>query len=528
MNDTAPNVIVIPAKVETPQEQEKRRHLRVPAYCRVSTDSEEQLSSYENQLAYYTEKIMKEPGWTMAGVFADEGITGTSTCKRKEFLRMIRQCRQGKIDMILAKSVSRFARNTVDTLNFTRELRSLGIPVIFEEQNINSIYPESEFLITLHGAFAQAESESISGNMRWGIQKRMQAGTYIPANLPYGYTLQDHSIRIVEEQAVIVQRIFKEYLSGKSTERIASDLREEGIPCKSGEVAWDSTAIRYIISNEKYIGDSVWQKYFSTDTLPYKCRLNRGQKVSYYAYGTHEGIVPKEDFEKANALMKSRAQKITLTKNSPYAFRKKIVCGDCQSLFRRKVVRGITYWVCIGHDKKRHGLKCGITPIAEDEITNAFIRLYYKLKHHGEPILMGMTTSLQAIRNRRMLWSLDVIELNKQISDLTSQNQMLATLKQQGLIDPDIFIAQSNELTEQLRAVKLKKERLLAVDGDNTISQTRELMEILDDGPDFLDSFDAELFGELVETIIVESNERIRFRLKNGLELSETIERTVR
>ena len=153
MNDTAPNVIVIPAKVETPQEQEKRRHLRVAAYCRVSTDSEEQLSSYENQLAYYTEKIMKEPGWTMAGVFADEGITGTSTCKRKEFLRMIRQCRQGKIDMILAKSVSRFARNTVDTFNFTRELRGLGIPVIFEEQNINSIYPESEFLITLHGAF---------------------------------------------------------------------------------------------------------------------------------------------------------------------------------------------------------------------------------------------------------------------------------------------------------------------------------------------------------------------------------------
>ena len=176
MNDTAPNVIVIPAKVETPQEQEKKRHLRVAAYCRVSTDSEEQLSSYENQLAYYTEKIMKEPGWTMAGVFADEGITGTSTCKRKEFLRMIRQCRQGKIDMILAKSVSRFARNTVDTLNFTRELRGLGIPVIFEEQNINSIYPESEFLITLHGAFAQAESESTSSRVRWGKRQAMKSG----------------------------------------------------------------------------------------------------------------------------------------------------------------------------------------------------------------------------------------------------------------------------------------------------------------------------------------------------------------
>lgn len=157
-----------------------------------------------------------------------------------------------------------------------------------------------------------------------------------------------------------------------------------------------------------------------------------------------------------------------------------------------------------------------------------FVRFYYKLKQCNGDILSQMLSSLQAIRNHRMLWSLDVIELNKQISDLTSQNQMLATLKQQGLIDPDIFISQSNELTEQLRTVKLKKERLLAVDGDNTIAQTRELMEILDDGPDFLDSFDAELFGELVETIIVESNERLRFRLKNGLELAETIERTVR
>lgn len=158
----------------------------------------------------------------------------------------------------------------------------------------------------------------------------------------------------------------------------------------------------------------------------------------------------------------------------------------------------------------------------------AFLRLYYRLKHHGEPIFTEMITSLQVIRNRRMLWSPDVVELNKQISDLTSQNQMLATLKQHGLIDPDIFIFQSNELTEQLRTVKLEKERLLVADGDSTITQTRELMEILDAGPDFLDDFDAELFGELVEKIIVDSSEQLRFRLKNGLELIEAIERTVR
>ena len=169
-------IIVIPAKNESPQEQAKKRNLRVAAYCRVSTGDEEQLTSYENQKAFYTEKIMKNPEWTMVDIFADEGITGTSTCRRKDFLRMIRQCRQGKIDMILAKSVSRFARNTLDTISYTRELRSLGIAVIFEEQNINSIYPESEFLIALHAAFAQSESESISANVRWGKRQSIKDG----------------------------------------------------------------------------------------------------------------------------------------------------------------------------------------------------------------------------------------------------------------------------------------------------------------------------------------------------------------
>ena len=177
-----PKVIIIPAKEESPQDQEKKKNLRVAAYCRVSTKKDEQLGSYENQKAYYTEKIMANPNWTMADIFADEGITGTSACKRKDFLRMIRQCRKGKIDMILAKSVSRFARNTVDTLSYTRELRSMGIPVIFEEQNINSIYPESEFLITIHGAFAQSESEGISSRVKWGKHQAMRTGK---ANIQY-------------------------------------------------------------------------------------------------------------------------------------------------------------------------------------------------------------------------------------------------------------------------------------------------------------------------------------------------------
>lgn len=245
----------------------------------------------------------------------------------------------------------------------------------------------------------------------------------------------------------------------------------------------------------------------------------------YYAESTHPAIISKKEFDSVQALLHRRAKR-EISKSHDSPFDQKVFCGQCGTSFRKKVSHGNLFWSCRKHSQNTQS--CPVTQVLDTEMRETFVRFYYKLKQCNGDILSQMLSSLQAIRNRRMLWSLDVIELNKQISDLTSQNQMLATLKQQGLIDPDIFIAQSNELTEQLRAVKLKKERLLAVDGDNTIAQTRELMEILDDGPDFLDSFDAELFGELVETIIVESNERIRFRLKNGLELSETIERTVR
>ncbi len=509
-------------------EKHQNLKLRVAAYVRVSSASDDQLNSFAAQNRYYTGLISSKENWTLVDIYADEGITGTSAEKREDFQRLLADCRRGLIDRVLVKSISRFARNTTDCLEAIRELKLLGIGVCFEKENIDTATMSGEMLTAVFASMAQAESESISGNMRWSIQKRMQDGTYIPANLPYGYRMQNHSIQIVADQAIIVQRIFREYLAGKSTEEIATDLRSDNIPGKSGNVAWDSTAIRYILSNEKYTGNSVWQKYYTTDTLPFRCLLNRGQKASYYACGTHEGIISPSAFERANALMKSRAKKITPTQNEPYAFRKKLFCSDCNSVFRRKVVRGITYWVCIGHDKKRNGIQCNTAPIAEAEIQNAFLRLYYNLKHHGEPILSQVLSSLQTIRSRRMLWSLDVMELNKQISDLTSQNQMLAAFKQQGLIDPDIFIAQSNALAEQLRTLKLKKERLLDSDGDNTISHTRELMEILESGPDFLERFDGELFGDIVETIIVDSNERLRFRLINGLELTETIERTVR
>lgn len=232
MRDNPPRVITIPAKVESTAQQAVQRQLRVAAYCRVSTDDEEQLTSYEAQQTYYTDKIMGNKDWTMAGIFADEGITGTSARKRPEFLKMIRQCKRKKIDIILTKSISRFARNTVDCLNYIRALRELGIAVIFEKENINTMESDSEILITMLGAFAQAESESISANVRWGKRQAMREGkAIIQYKRLYAYEKgEDGMPQIIPEQADVVRSIYDRYLTGASLRMLKDWLESEQIP----------------------------------------------------------------------------------------------------------------------------------------------------------------------------------------------------------------------------------------------------------------------------------------------------------
>lgn len=253
---------------------------------------------------------------------------------------------------------------------------------------------------------------------------------------------------------------------------------------------------------------------------------NKGQVQSYYAEATHPPIISKEIFAIVQTIIEQRRKKYGRISERGTALNKKIFCGGCGAKFRRKTFKGRSYWSCLTHEKDKS--KCKITQIDEQIIQAAFCRLYYKLKYSKGTILNKMLISLHTIQKRRMLWSLDIIELNKRIAELTSQNQLLTSLKQQGLVDPDIFISQSNALTEQLRTSKLEKERLLDTSHDEAIKATRELIEIIENGPDFLTDFDEELFGELIDKIMVDSNDSLRFRLKNGLELRETIERTVR
>lgn len=516
-----PRIITI-----APTKQDAAVKLRVAAYARVSSASDDQLNSFASQTQYYISLISSNENWSLVDIYADEGITGTSVDKREDFKRLMANCRQGLVDRILVKSISRFARNTTECLEAIRELKALGVGVHFEKENIDTATMSGEMMTTLFASFAQAESESISSNMRWSYQRRMQRGEFNTCKAPFGYRLENGTLVIEKSEAKIVQQIFNMYLSGHSTSDIASTITELGIPTRDGNLHWHQTLVSYILQNERYSGNALLQKKYTTQAFPHKKKRNTGEKDQFLVTGINPAIVNKEIFDAAQSLMQRRAQKIVWKCVDKLPLTMKIQCGSCGTFFKKKLHKSDVYWVCRTHDKGKK--RCPITQIPQQSIYRTSLRLYYNLKHHGTHILIGMITSLQAIRNRQLLWSPDVIELNNQIAQLTSQNQMLATLKQQGLIDPDLFISQSNELTQQLRAVKLEKERLLAANSDNTITQTQELMDILDAGPDFLDTFNAELFGELVDRIIVDSNEQLRFRLKNGLELTETIERTIR
>ena len=517
-NNLARKQIFIPAS------QPEAVILRVAAYCRVSSDSEDQLNSFSVQQSYYNDYIRKHDNWVLVEIYADEGITGTSAAKRDDFQRMLSDCRKGRIDRILVKSISRFARNTKECLEYIRELKELGISVFFEEHNIDTRMVTSEMLTAILASCAQAESESISQNLRWSIQKRMESGQFITCKAPYGYRLVDRQLVIEGNEAEIVRQIYSLFLSGWNTLEIADKLTKSDVPHNELNSKWISSSIAGILQNEKYVGDALVQKKYSTDTFPPVKKRNRGERPQYYISQSHPPIIDRDTFELVQRLYKSKRPENVGRVKEKYKFTQKIMCGCCGNFFKRIVVRENTYWTCSFHNK---GGECPITPIRESELETAFCRIYFNLTQHPQ-ILNYMLKKLYTIRKRQMLWSENVIELNKRISDIISQSHKLTAMQKSGNVDPDIFIAKSNQLAEQLRQAKQQKERLQHQEDDGILEATEQLLDAINAGPTVLECFDEELFCELIDKIIVESDTKIRFRLKNGLELPEAIERTVR
>ena len=491
---------------------------KVAAYCRVSTDSKDQLNSYRTQIGYYINFIAQHPGWELVDIYADEGITGTSLEKRDEFKRMLADCRVGKITRILVKSVSRFARNTLELIETTRELKDLGVVVVFEEQGIDTAQMLGEMQLTLLAMAAQEESTSISKNMRWSIQKRMDAGTYLGNTAPYGYRLEDGQLKIEETEATVVRRIFEMRLSGMGQVAITQELNRKRIQPRDGK-PWTVYRVRYILSNERYIGDSLFQKKYIADPLSHKSVRNHGERDQYYIHNTHEGIISRENFQKVQESFQNQSPRRSKT---PHLFVHRILCPQCGCHYRYIRSSGKPYW---GHASQSEiEPSCKDIRLPEESIQAAFVNLLGKLHTHSDAILSPTLSLLEEIAARQERGNAKLYELNTALADLNEKAHTLQRLHNKGFIEDADFREQSDALASQRK--KLSDQRPQAIHGSKaleTLDKLRELQRQLDTLPEFPWEFDIDQFDQLVEKIVPLSKTELLFKLKCGLEFKEVL-----
>ena len=368
------------------------------AYCRVSTDQEEQLSSYENQVSYYTNFISNNPQYELAGIYADEGISGTNTKKRKNFNRMIDDCEAGKIDRIIVKSISRFARNTLDCLNYVRRLKELGIGVTFEKEAIDTLDAKGEVLLTILSSLAQDESRSISENSTWGIRKRFEQGKFSVNTRKFmGYDSDESgNLSVNEEQAKIVRMIYEKYLCGRNYFVIARELNEAGIPGWNGKVNWIASTIETMLHNEKYKGDALLQKTYTVDFLTKKREKNQGQIAQYYVENNHPAIVKPEIWEAVQLEEQRRREYMKLHHIKAYSsdlannpFASKIICGECGEAFGRKKWRPRpgeyrSVWQCNARYRVKGVMGCANRHIDESTLEEIFVKAWNSLMENKE------------------------------------------------------------------------------------------------------------------------------------------------
>ncbi len=427
---------------------------RVAAYARVSTDEDEQLTSYQNQVEYYTRYIKSRPDWEFIGLYADEGISGLNTKKRSGFRQMVEDAMNGRIDLILTKSISRFARNTVDSLVTIRELKAKGVEVFFEKENIYTFDSKGELMITIMSSIAQEESRSISENITWGMRKNMARGK---VTMAYGKFLgyrrgADGKPEIVEEEAEVVRRIYQLYLDGHTVREITRILTGDGIPTPSGKNCnWSVSTIMSILRNEKYKGDALLQKVYTADFLNKKMKKNNGVLPQYYVENSHPAIIDEETFDLVQAELAKRGGS-SRGRKSGSVFDRKVICGDCGHFYGQKLwysdASGRVYvWRCT--HKYDTTPNCGTPVVREDELQAAFI---------------------------------------------TAFNQILG--------DKAGYVA---ELAAEIENAK-----------PAWIGQIRRYLEALDGQPDFITSFDGDAFKDLVENITVEPSGNMTVCFKDG------------
>ena len=498
------------------------KKLRVAAYARVSTGSDEQLISLDAQKNHYEVLIRSHKDWEFAGLYFDEGISGTKMAKRDGLLALLDDCEKGKIDYIIVKSISRFSRNTVDSIETVRRLCDMGIYIFFEKENIDTGKMEGELLLSILSSLAESESRSISDNETWSIRRRFMNGTFKISYPPYGYDYIDGEMVVNEKQSEVVKWIFGQVLSGNSTAEIARKLKEEGVATRRGG-SWTSTTINGMIRNEKYTGDVIFQKSYSDER--FTRHRNNGERDQYFVADHHEAIISHEDYDAANAILDRNGAEKGIYADSRkyqnrYCFSGKIICGNCGAVWKRRKILGYFGYACTTHlaDKDT----CGMKSIREDSIMAAFTTMLNKLIFARDKVILPYANSLKNAERTEYLDELnateEVLELNRQ------KRQQVTQLFTRGYLDPAMYAQQNDELRKQSEQLTAQKDAITArVSGGD--KQKKALEDILHftAGAEMLTAFDEALFTRFVNNVIVYSRTEIGFALKCGLTLRERI-----
>ena len=514
------SITVIPARkrVGNTVNKEVKPKLRVAAYCRVSTDSDEQATSYDAQVEHYTNFIQKNEEWEFAGIFADDGISGTNTKKREEFNRMIAECMEGHIDMIITKSISRFARNTLDCLRYIRQLKEKNIPVFFEKENINTMDSKGEVLLTIMASLAQQESESLSKNVKMGMQFRFQKGeVHVNHNRFMGYTKDEDGHLIIEPaEAEIVKRIYREYLQGASLKQIGDGLMDDGILTAAGKAKWRPESVKKILKNEKYIGDALLQKTYTVDVLTKKRVKNNGSVPQYYVENSHEPIIPRDLYMQVQeemlrrANLHSGANRKKRVYSSKYALSSIVYCSKCGDIYRRIAWnnRGkhSTVWRCV--NRVEHGPDCCDAPtVQEEELQNAVVKAI-------NTALGGKDEMLTALeKNIAMVLALE---------DETSMESLDAKLEelQQELLKRANARQDYEDLADEIDLLREQKQNAMAENAEREGLKQRiaEMQQFLAEQRGTIQVYDEQVVRKLIEKITVH-DEKVTVAFKSGMEI---------
>ena len=520
---TARRVTMIPAveTFATVSSESNLRLKRVAAYARVSTDNEEQLSSYEAQVDHYTRYIQSNNQWKFVEVYADEGISATSTKKRDGFNRMIKDALSGKIDLIITKSVSRFARNTVDTLTTVRKLKDKGVEVYFEKENIYTLDSKGELLITIMSSLAQEESRSISENVTWGQRKRFADGK---VSLPYkqflGYEKGEDGLpKIVESEAKTVRLIYKMFLEGTAATTIARYLSDNNIPSPAGKKIWSESTIRSILHNEKYKGDAILQKSFTVDFLTKKKKVNEGEIPQYYVENSHPAIISAEVFDLAQAEFERRRNDRGLRRSSS-CFSGKIICGECGSFYGNKTWHSNSkyrkvVWRC--NHKYDNNEKCKTPHIHEDKLKELFIKAFNELVEDKDEILRDYEEIIAMLG--------DTSKLEKEKLQLENEAEVLIELLKKHVeknahatLNQEEYESKYNELGNKYEQIKGRVEDIEKKIFSQKIKfqNIKEFIERLEKYDELITEFDEKLWNVTIDKVIVDLKSSIKFYFIDG------------